>query len=154
MSKKFKNRGNNKQIREFNSRLVEMEKGVSHKRLRLRGLCTHTSDPRTPDLAVRKDNNGKISWACRACGESVNLVRISDEELKGAIETINQAMNLIKLMSDGSERERKFIEDVVADIYVKLNAYIPNAYKSALNTSQKQGRRGDRRHNQTRISWE
>lgn len=151
MSKKHKFGDNNRAIAKYTTELAEAEKSISHRKLRAKALCTHTKEPMVPNLSYKQEN-GKVVWACRTCGEIIDLARISDEDLKKAIETVSQACNMVKLMSNGSENDRRIIETVIADIQLKVRAYLYNAYKAALNTSQKQrNRRGDRRR--SRITW-
>lgn len=151
MSKKHRFGDSNKAIAKYSAELNEAEKSISHRRLRAKALCTHTKEPTVPDLTPRREGN-KMTWVCRTCGKVVNLTRISDEDLKAAIETVDQACDMIKLMSQGKESDQKLVESVIADIQLKINAYLFNAYKSALNTSQKKG--GDRNGNRrSRVTW-
>ena len=151
MSKsKFGN--DNRAIAKFNERVVVAEKQLNHRRLRAKALCTHTKRPMEPALAY-KEENGQLKWICKICGENVDLTRIPDEELKKAIATVSQACNLIKIMSRGTEREQKIIETVIADIQLKVNAYLYDAYKGALNMSKKAGNQNNRRRRNS-IIWE
>lgn len=145
---------NNQGIAKYTSQLNEAEKSISQRRQRARALCTHTKRPRVPDLVPSEDGNGKMLWYCRSCHECIDLTRINDDELKKAINTISQACNMIKMMSEGTENDRKIIESVIADVQLKINVYIYQAYKSALNASQKpRNNRGNGRRNESSVSW-
>lgn len=152
MSKRHKYGDNNRAIAKFTSDIAEAEKTISHRKLRAKALCTHTKDPTVPNLVYKNEDGGKVMWVCRACGEVVDLTRISDEDLKKAIYTISQACNMVKIMSTDSEQDRRIVETVIADVQLKVNAYIFNAYKSALNSSQKKSNRKGNRRN--RVAWD
>lgn len=143
MPKNHKYGDNNRAIAKYTNELAEAEKTISHRKLRVKALCTHTKEPRVPNLTYREDN-GKLLWVCRTCGEVIDLTRITDDDLKKAIATVSQACNMVKLMSNGSDNDRRIVETVIADIQLKINAYLFNAYKTALNTSQKQKNRRNR----------
>ena len=153
MAKNSKYRDNNRAIAKFTSNIAEAEKTISHRKLRAKALCTHTKDPMVPNL-VPKDENGKVLWVCRTCGEIVDLTRITDDDLKKAIYTLSQACNMIKIMSTGSENDRRIVETVIADVQLKANAYIFNAYKSALNSSQKKNNRRNGNRRSRGVTWE
>ena len=137
MSKsKFGN--DNRAIAKFNERVVVAEKQLNHRRLRAKALCTHTKRPMEPALAY-KEENGQLKWICKICGENVDLTRIPDDELKKAIATVSQAC--------------KIIETVIADIQLKVNAYLYDAYKGALNMSKKAGNQNNRRRRNS-VIWE
>lgn len=140
MSNKNRNRnyrGDNAEIAKFNTVLAEHEKKVQHKRLKAKSLCTHCSSPTNTALTY-KDENGKVVWICKICGERVDLSRINDDRLKDAIDTVSQACNLIKIMSSGSEKDQRIVHDIVAEIQFKANAYLFNLYKGSLASSAKQ----------------
>lgn len=150
MSKKQKWRGNS-QIAKYTEQIATAEKGLSHRKLKARALCTHTKEPFTPALSYREEN-GKVVWVCKICGEKIDLNRISDEKLNEAINTINQACNTIKMMSSDSDKDKRLVEEVIADLQLKANAYLAQAYKAALNSSAKQNNRKNRQ-NRSRVSW-
>ena len=147
-----KYRGDNSQIVKYNEQLMQHEKGVQQRRLKMRALCTHTSEPFVPALTY-KDVNGQVKWVCKLCGEQVDLMRITDDSLKSSIDTISQACNLIKIMSNGTEKDRRVVETIVADVQLKINAFIYTLYKTALNNSNKQAQRRNSRTSRSRVNW-
>lgn len=147
-------RGDNAAIAKFNDALIKHEKGIQHKRLRAKSLCTHCSAPTRTALSY-KDKNGKTVWICKICGEEVDLNRIDDQTLKDAIETVSQACNLIKIMSSGSEKDQKIVRDIVAEIQLKVNAYLFHLYKTSLASTAKQKQHGGGRRQQGgNITWD
>jgi RNase P subunit RPR2 len=153
MSKKRNSRGDNQAISKYVEKIATIEKGLSHRHLRARALCTHTKEPMNPALSFREDAEaGKMIWTCRICGQKIDLTRISDAKLEDAIATINQACDLIKIMSTGNEKDTKLVEEVIADIQMKTNAYLMEAYKAALNSSNKRSNRSNGRR-ETRSAW-
>lgn len=146
-------RNDNSDIAKYAEGLVKVEKAVAHKKLRARAMCTHTKDLFTPNLGYRDEGNGKIVWFCKTCGEEVDLNRLSDEQLKNLVHGINQACDLIKLMSTGSEKDRKITTDIVAEIQLKVNAYLIPLYKTALNNSGKQTSRRQRQGRKAAPNW-
>lgn len=152
MSKKYRNNMSNA-LTKYREKLGEARRKLEHSGLRARALCTHTSEPGVPNLAFKKDQNGKVYWVCRICDERVDLNRISDDELKHAISVVNQACNMIKIMSRGTEYDQRMNEKVISDIQLKINAYLFSAYKGAVAASanQKNRQNGTRR---SRVSWE
>jgi hypothetical protein len=138
--KKRRNRGSNQAIAKYTQDITKAEKGLSHRKLKARALCTHTKEPFVPALAFREEG-GKPIWICKICGERVDLNRISDEKLQEAINTVSNACSIVKLMSNDSEKDKKLIEEVIADIQLKVNAYLMLAYKTALTNGTKQNRR-------------
>jgi len=152
MSKKFKKRGDNQNIVKANEQLSTVEKKIGHRKLKIRAMCTHTKSPMEPALTYREEG-GKIVWICKLCGDKVDLNRIPEDKLKEAINTVNQACNLVKLMSNDGERDRRLVEEIISDIQLKLNAYLVPAYNGALNSSAKQNNRRNRRNRNGGVTW-
>lgn len=148
-----KYRGDNSNIVKYNEQLTKHEKGVQQRRLKMRALCTHTIEPFTPALVYKDKGAGKVEWVCKLCGERVDLTKIQDDSLRTAIDTVSQACNLIKIMSNGSEKDRRVIDTVVADIQLKVNAFLMPLYKTALNSTNKQAQRRNSK-NRSRVNWE
>lgn len=144
-------RHDNADVVKYMEGLAKFEKHAAHKKLRARAICTHTKGILDPNLSYRQEN-GQMVWFCKACGEQVDLHRLSDDDLNEMVKRINQACDLIKMMSTGSEKDRKIVSEIVADVQMKVNAYLVPLYKNALNSSSKQANRRQQR-NRSRISW-
>lgn len=154
MSNKFnKNAGANKKILKYMEELGGVERKAAHRRLKAKAVCTHTTDHLTPALEPRKKGD-RVLWYCKFCGEEVNLKRLTDDELNDFVSKCNQICDMIKLMNNGSERERELIEKVIADVQLKVNAYLVPAYKMALNVSGKKNNRNrNGRRRSSSVTW-
>lgn len=162
MAKDYSNRPrrDNAEISKVYQEIVSGEKKIAHRRLKVRALCTHTRSPQVPFMTYKKihdpkTNTDKTIWVCRICGQEVDLAGMDEQKLIDAINTVTNAVDFIKIMTNGSERDNKLVTDVLAEIHFRINAYLLNAYRSARNTSTKrtndERRAGGRR---TNAVWE
>lgn len=139
-----RNRANlNQAYQKYIEDLSAVEHKVSHKRLKARALCTHTKEPLQPALEPKR-NGDKVTWVCKFCGEEMSLKKLSDQELNETVQKINQICDMIKIMNTGSKSDRELIEKVIADVQLKVNAYLIPAYRAALQTSAKRHLRNNR----------
>lgn len=150
---KFNKSGANMKIRKYMEDLSGIERKTQHRRLKAKAVCTHINDHMNPALEPRKKGD-RVVWYCKICGEEVNLKRLTDEELNDFVAKCNQICDMIKMMSNGSERERELIDKVISDVQLKVNAYLVSAYKMALNVSGKKnnGRNRNRRRGSS-VTW-
>ena len=141
----------NRNVQKYMDRLGKGEKTLSHRRLKARALCTHCKEPMVPVLEpVQK--NGEVTWRCKYCGEEISLKRLDPDKLNEYQKMTNQICDMIKLMSSGSDKDTELVEKVVADVQLKVNAYLIPAYNVALNTST---RKKDARNRRRRggVQW-
>ena len=149
---KKRRRRNGENIVKYNQDLVQVEKSLNHRRLKVRAMCTHALEPRVPNVERKVGPNGKVEWVCKLCGEKVSMHAIPDDRLDDAIQTVIDMGNFIKMMSMDSEHDRKIVEEVVADVQYKLLAVMKPAYKSALKSRNK-GRGQGNGNQRSRIRW-
>lgn len=123
-----------------------VDKQSARARLKVRARCPHAKMPGTPELVRKNTSDGKVEWYCRNCGEKVNLERISDDDLKKAIQTVNDAANIVKIMAKSGDSR---LVEAMADIQIKTSSLLFNAYKQALNSTSKNRKRSTR----TTVSW-
>ena len=142
MAKPNFSRQTNKDIQKMYLEISRDEKKNSHRRLKVRAMCTHTKGPMQPYLTYERLKDGTPVFICKNCQERIDLRIIPDEELKKAIDTVVRACNFIKIMSTGSEKDVKLIENVIAQIQMYCSAFLFDAYKAANNNKNRKMNQG------------
>lgn len=132
MGKPNFNRQTNRDIGKMYQEINRDEKKNSHRRLKVRAMCTHTKGPMQPYLTYEtRQSDGVPIFICKNCQEKIDLRVIPDDELKKAIDTVVRACNFIKIMSTGSEKDVKLIETAISPIQMYCSAFLYDAYKAA-----------------------
>lgn len=88
--------------------LVEEEKKIKRKKLKIRIPCSHTNDKGKIKVDFVK---GTLAQ-CKKCGCVFDFERIEPEELDNAVEVVHNAINQIKALSNDPEKEASLIREL------------------------------------------
>lgn len=114
--------------------VASVDKQSARARIKVRARCPHAKVPGTPELVRKNTSDGKVEWYCRNCGEKISLERISDDDLKKAIQTVCDAANIVKIMAKSGDSR---LVEAMAEIQIRCNTLLYNAYKNALSSTNK-----------------
>lgn len=136
-------------------RIKNQQKALNKENERVKCLCPHRKDGQATLVRRITDEENESAhtheWVCYQCEKVVNLKRISEEELRNAIDTIDRAIDVIKFScKQNNERDLKFHSKVSKTQY-RIRNMIDQAYRASLNENDK---RNNRRHNrQNSAKW-
>lgn len=110
--------------------LREAQKEITKKIEKAKIPCSHTNE--NGKIKIRFIREGSTEVQCKRCNEIFDFKTISMDKLNDAIETIHDAINQVKALSDRPEEERKVIRRLGELDYDLKN--FPDIYEGATSS--------------------
>ena len=133
------------EVMNIKKRLGEVEKqerSCSKYREELMAKCTHTNKSGHLTITSIHGGNGKeLVYRCKQCRKIISIKKITEEELKNAIEILDIAADIIKISADASREEDQEIIKRTAKTQYRLR----NEFEGYYNAAVKRGNRGAQR---------
>ncbi len=113
----------------------------------LQAKCTHTV---RGDLDIAPDRNykeGSLHFICRQCQKTLDLTRLQDEELEKACNTVDRAIDTIKIALDPNREDDYETLKKMARTQHRVRTMVKPYYDATLKRNARAGRRGNNRRN-------
>ena len=121
-----------KSIKKITSETREQKIALDKQEQKLKCRCVHKNNHNEPQLA-KKQNGANLEYVCRTCSKDIDLSKVTDEDLRSAIKTIDKCCDAIKMSLDpNKESDEKVIKEVAKMQYfskMKFESYYRNSLK-------------------------
>ena len=121
--------------------LIEEEKKIKRKKIKLQIPCSHTNDKGKIKVEFI---SGTVA-RCTKCGCTFDFNRINPNDLDDAVRTVHNAINQIKALSNDPEKEASLIREL-GTIDFNLNEMC-DLYKRTINEQGKGGKKKNKHKN-------
>ena len=131
-------------IRKDMEAIDKQEKSLRKFREKKQCDCMH-KDADGPSLIKSKEQGAKpLDYKCINCRKMVDLERIPQEKLKDACDTVDKAIDIIKLSCSPKDAADKELVEKLGKVQYRIRNLIPEAYKTALKANSKRGKKHDK----------
>lgn len=96
---------------------------------------------------------GELKYKCKRCQKDLDLKKIQEQELKDACNTIDRAIDVIKMSLDPQREDDAKILKRVSKVQFRVRNDIPKMYAASLQKNKTGGRRGNGRRSSEESSW-
>lgn len=118
-------------------------------------VCCH-KHLQSGDLDIVPAQNrapGELKYLCKKCRKDLDLKKIPETELTDACNTIDRAIDVIKLSLDPQKEDDAKILKRVSKVQFRVRNEIPKMYAASLQKNKTGGRRGNGNRSSDDSSW-
>lgn len=128
--------GEIKNIKKETELVDKQEKQLKAVREHLKAQCSHTKNGE-PDIVPSSDREpGQLKYICRRCRKELNLRKIDDEEIRKAVNIIDNVIDTIKITLNLDREDEKKILKRLSKTQYRLRNEIIALYGASLKRNR------------------
>lgn len=104
-------------------------------------------------VPIKNKQQGQLKYICKRCKKNLDLRKISEQELHSACDTLDRAIDIIKMSLDPQREEDAKILKRVAKTQYRVRNEIEKMYTASLQRNNNGGRRGNNRRSSEDSAW-
>jgi hypothetical protein len=123
-------------------------------REQMKSKCPHTDKNGDLDIVPKQNRqNGELTYICKRCQKTLNLKKISPEQLAQACEIVDNACDVIKLSLDTQKEADLEILKRIGKVQYRVRNEVQKYYDASLKKNKSGGKGKGRGGNNESSSW-
>lgn len=123
--------------------ITKQEHSLKALREQTKARCPHTKRGDLDIVPAHNRKPGDLTYLCRCCQKDLDLKKIPEDELRAACDTVDRAIDVIKISLNLESDEDRQILKRMSKVQFRVRNELVRAYGKALEGKNK-GRRGNR----------
>lgn len=129
----------------------KQERNLKTLREQAKSQCNHTKNGDLDIVPANNRQQGELKYICRKCQKTLDFSKIPEDELRGACDCVDRAIDVIKLQLDPSKEADAEILKRVSKVQYRVRNDIIKLYAASLKKNRGNNKNSSNYNNDS--SW-